>query len=463
MADSKQINRRLNRRHFLGLLTAVGAGALGMAGIDPLMRLANAAGTTVERPHHFIFCYFGGGWDILLGLDPRDPAVFTPEAQSETRIQPGYDQLPMEYAENPLVHTPEGITFGPYIGDLAKYANRIALVRGLSMETLSHEGGRRRFITGRVPVGVNPRGSSIATHMASLMGATQAMPNLGARHEVFNLDQPAYASALQVDSVNDLLRALRPGAVSLSSAEERLIDNVLTSYSSCEVSQKSNFLQSAEVARLNARSLVDRRVDSLFDFLAQTAEMEALRGLYGIGNSSSALTSYEALGAMAVTAITSGLTRCASIAVTGGLDTHGDEWATAQGPRQERGFNLIARMLEDLASREYNGTGSSWLEHTTLVAFSEFSRTSLLNGYGGRDHALTNACLLVGGGIKGGQVIGQSSDVGMSPSPTNLLTGQPDPGGEIIKPEHVMRALFEMIGVTDDVADLRVPALSALL
>ena len=51
----------------------------------------------------------------------------------------------------------------------------------------------------------------------------------------------------------------------------------------------------------------------------------------------------------------------------------------------------------------------------------------------------------------------------MNPTTTNLVTGLPDPGGEILKPEHVMRALLERVGLTDDVADLRVPALSALL
>lgn len=455
----------IHRRSFLSLLAA--SGALGLSGVNPLAQFASAAGTQVEKPHNFIFCYFGGGWDILLGLDPRDPAVFTNEAIPETRIQPGYEELTLENPDQPLVYTPEGIVFGPYIGSLAQHSSKIAVVRGISMETLGHDSGRRRFITGRVPVGVNPRGSSIATHMAKLMGSLQAMPNLAGQHEVFNLDQPAYASPLQVQSVNDLLRALRPGTVQLSSVEDALINNVLSSYSACDVAQKSTFLQSAEVSRLNAKALVDKRVDSLFDFLANTPEMEALRGRYGIAQSSSALSSYEALAAMAVTAITTGLTRCASIAVTGGLDTHGMEWSTSQGQRQQRGFELIARMAEDLASKEYveNGkpTGESWLDRTTIVAYSEFCRTPLLNAGGGRDHHLTNAALLMGGRIKGGQVIGASTDVGMSPGSANLTTGVPDPNGEVIKPEHIMQALFNMIGVTDDVADLRCPPLTALL
>ena len=86
----------------------------------------------------------------------------------------------------------------------------------------------------------------------------------------------------------------------------------------------------------------------------------------------------------------------------------------------------------------------------------------MLNANEGRDHALMNACLLVGGGVRGGRAIGASSDVGMEPTPTNLLTGLPDPGGEIIKPEHILRSLLHEGGVHDDVSDLRVEPLRAL-
>jgi uncharacterized protein (DUF1501 family) len=167
---------------------------------------------------------------------------------------------------------------------------------------------------------------------------------------------------------------------------------------------------------------------------------------------------------MAVVAITSGLSRCVSIELAGGLDSHyGTNWQNEQGPKQQTGFNLMARMAEALATQQYKDTGDSWLDHTTLVAFSEFSRTALLNGYGGRDHALTNASLILGGKIKGGQVIGASSDTGMSPTATNLYTGLSDPGGEVVKPEHILRTLFVMSGIEDDLADLRVEPIHALL
>ena len=66
--------------------------------------------------------------------------------------------------------------------------------------------------------------------------------------------------------------------------------------------------------------------------------------------------------------------------------------------------------------------------------------------------------------MKGNQVVGMSSDVGMAPTPINLSTGMPVAGdSEIIYPEHVIQAMFHDVGITDDPADLRVDPLKAIL
>ena len=160
------------------------------------------------------------------------------------------------------------------------------------------------------------------------------------------------------------------------------------------------------------------------------------------------------------------MSRCVSVRVSNGLDPHFDNWESDQGRNQERGFNVVARMVDDLAGREYKGTGRSWLDHTTIIGFSEFSRTPLLNPNGGRDHSLTNACFLLGGGIRGGQVIGASSNLGMQPTAVNLQTGQSlsIPGeGEVILPEHILQTLFHEVGISESNADLRVSPINALI
>jgi uncharacterized protein (DUF1501 family) len=190
-----------------------------------------------------------------------------------------------------------------------------------------------------------------------------------------------------------------------------------------------------------------------FDFRANTPEMDRVRQHYNFNRN--ATNTPEVRGAMAVQAITQGISRCVSVSICDGLDTHFDDWQTDQGPRQARGFEVVSKMIQELATKQYDAQ-SVWLDHTVIVGFSEFSRTALLNARGGRDHSLTNAAFITGGKIRGGQAIGQSSDVGMQPTRTNLYTGLPDADGEVIRPEHVLQTLFDEVGI-GMAPDLRVP------
>lgn len=455
-------NDDLTRRRFLA--TALGGlGVTAFGGLGAFQKLAMAGGPEYGSTRRFIFCYFPGGWDTLLGLDPRDPAIFTEEAKATTLVQPAYDLLDDDG------HTIDPAWFGdlylgPYIGDLgALHGDKLCVVRGMSMETLTHEVGRRRFLTGKAPAGLTARGSSTATWLASLLGQDELIPNLSLRVESYNVDQPNYASGLTVDSVADLLAALQPGDVRLQDLSERQIDLLLSEAAACKKAQGSTLWQEAEDSRLAALDLVESNLGEAFDFRANTPEMEAIRDQYGIANSTAGLSTPEASMAAAAVAITQNLTRVASVAATTGLDTHFDNWTTDQGPGQERGFNAVARLVEDLSSREFGTTGDSWMDHTTIIGFSEFSRTPLINANLGRDHALTNACFLLGAGVRGNVAVGAASDVGYGPQAIDLDTGALDPDGEVPRPEHILRALMHSAGIEEDVADLRVEPLRAIL
>ena len=73
-------------------------------------------------------------------------------------------------------------------------------------------------------------------------------------------------------------------------------------------------------------------------------------------------------------------------------------------------------MLSDLKA---NGL----LAKTLVVVLSEFGRTPRINEGAGRDHwARCFSCLMAGGGIKGGTIIGASDEDGMEPAerPVNV-------------------------------------------
>ena len=443
------LTRRGLLRGALSLTGGLGAAKL-MPGLSPLAR----ASATHQR--YYIFCYFSGGWDILLGLDPRDPRQFNNGTLRSTLIQPAYELL--ENSSQDIIRAPNGLTFGPHIGELINHADRLAVLRGISMETLTHEVGRRRFLTGKAPSGLQARGSSASVWLASELGEGEAIPNLSLRVESFNQGLPSYASALRAGGVEDLLRVLSPAEVELAPLARRQLERSLEDAERCAEAGESAFLRAAAASRRKVNEMISGDYGSLFDF--NRPNFAALRDHYGFNRVSN---DPEVQVALAAQAITSGLSRCVSVQVANGLDTHFDNWSSEQGARQERGFNAIARLADDLARREYpSGDGSSWLDHTTIIGFSEFSRTPLINDRGGRDHALTNAALLLGGPIRGGQVIGASTDVGMQPSAVNPATGALDPGGEVLRPEHILQTLYSEVGLGER-PDLRVSPLQTLL
>ena len=82
-----------------------------------------------------------------------------------------------------------------------------------------------------------------------------------------------------------------------------------------------------------------------------------------------------------------------------GWDTHsGQGAASGRLANQFRGLNAGLLALKA-------GLADKW-DTTTLVVMTEFGRTMKVNGTGGTDHGTASAAFVAGGGIQGGQIIG---------------------------------------------------------
>jgi hypothetical protein len=153
----------MKRRTFLKSL-GVGAGAFMLHS----MLRPRSARAAVDRS--FVFCYFRGGWDTLLSLDPRDPNVFTEARRNQTLIELGWDQIPANYPKTIQQPAGSNITFGPVMGGIMQHYDKMLVVRGMSMETVAHEVGRKYFITGLPPRGTQAAGSAVPTRLVSQQG-----------------------------------------------------------------------------------------------------------------------------------------------------------------------------------------------------------------------------------------------------------------------------------------------------
>jgi uncharacterized protein (DUF1501 family) len=92
--------------------------------------------------------------------------------------------------------------------------------------------------------------------------------------------------------------------------------------------------------------------------------------------------------------------RCVSISLSD-FDTHGDNF-----PRMRHLLPILdvglSALVDDLEDR-------GMLDEVVIVVWGEFGRTPRINRNGGRDHwPAVSPALLVGGGIRGGQAIGET-------------------------------------------------------
>lgn len=445
----------LDRRTFLELLA--GAGLVSGAGLFP-GRLMATTPTVTDR--YFVFAYFQGGWDMLLGLDPRNPDDFPSRLASETGIDPAYQNLVGLDSADFLVDTAvEGMTFGPYIGDMAAHASRLAVVRGLAGESVAHDVARRHALTGVRPAGSSVRASSVATLLAFLLGQDDPIPNLVCGLESFNLGQPSWASGLTTQTVDDLFQALSPGLTRTSASSRAALEAF---FAEREAATSSAMLEEIYTNRRTARGIVELGIADLFDLDSGSAQMAALREAFGVDSGLTGPGGPRAL--MAAQALTQGVARCVSFAAAESLDTHqGSDWQTVAGPRQQEGWDSVAALATHLAATPFGDGADSWLDHTTIVCLSEFTREPVLNSSGGRDHHIVGTLALLGGGIQGGQIIGATTDLGMLSQPIDLATGAVSTAGEQVTHAHVARTLLQGIGIEDDIGDFRASPVTALL
>lgn len=458
----------LPRRTFLKAATGF-AGASLFGGLS-FKAFADAA-SLAPADHCFVFAYFSGGWDVLLSLDPRDPATFNAERISETRILPGYNLLTDSSFPQTVIR-PEGsnIDFGPAVGRMANHFDVMSIVRGINMNTVGHEVGYRYFLTGKEPNGSAARGSTTATEIVGQLQPRVPVANIAYNIETYNDRYPGYANALRVSSSNDLLLTLAPGPTALDSEIEKELVDMHGRRVSCEADlyDSRGLITQYRESQAQMQTVLDARLDRYFKFEDQSddpADLKAakamLRSTYGLRpeGSQDTRTSAAARAALVATALKRGVAQCVSINITGGLDTHFGTQQT-HANNQRVGWNALADLVTDLKASAHP-SGGSFMDHTTILVFSEFSRTPLINASGGRDHHITNSCMLLGKGIKHNTVFGKSGDVGLSAGLIDFRTGLPSNDGFQILPDHVVATIMKAANI--DYSITRVEPMPGLL
>lgn len=156
-----------------------------------------------------------------------------------------------------------------------------------------------------------------------------------------------------------------------------------------------------DVNRTKALSLVmTRKVSQAFDLSQEPAEVRERYGRHTWGQSHLLARRLVEAGVPFVSTVNG-----QSII----WDTHADNFNRLKNnlvPPMERAY---AALLDDLSER-------GLLESTLVVWMGDFGRTPMINKTAGRDHwPQCYSMVLAGGGIRGGQVIGESDSIGAVP------------------------------------------------
>jgi len=448
------------RRRFLEIAGLLGGGVLLNTTLGSRPALAAPPGGDPDGL--LLAVYFNGGWDQLMLFDPRDhtdPRFSTTDGIAASGIQTAYNLITdsgvravMDATGGRGIQQRGNLVFGPAVPEaFMQHYQDLAVIRGIDMETLTHEVGRRYLITGKFPRGLAAAGSSVGTVVASAHGETRNIPRLAIASEAYNEGHAAYASPIQVNVPSDMLRVLRPEGRALPAASQSLL-NDFQSLPGCEAAtldasgQASLYLASRQKANLITQS----GDFDLFNFSRNPLLPEVQTLFSALNISSSEINGVKGRAALAGQALATGYAQAVSLQLEGGLDDHFASWTSNHAQRLRPALEALGNLITFLKGTEYQGSGASVWSKTTLLVFSEFSRTPRLNASGGRDHHLAASCVVAGPSIRGNLSYGATSDRQQAVEFVDVDTGAPTQDASKarrIRPAEVHHTLLHSMGL----------------
>ncbi|QIF01734.1 DUF1501 domain-containing protein [Roseimicrobium sp. ORNL1] len=396
----------IQRRDFLqvGALAGIGLGlpeylALAGEGAEQATAKAKAA----------IFVRLGGGPSHMDTFDLKPDAPDTHRG---------------EFKE--IATSVPGIRICEHLPKLAQCADKYVILRGVSHNLAAHELGVQYLGTGNRPVPAlrypsygavvakeltSPR--DLPPYVAIPTESGYATGYLGVEHGPFETGpMPQAGKPMRV-------RGLTLGnGVTLADVDRR--QDMLKRYDSAfgDFAKRDKLLTGMDEFSQRAHAMM--RSDKTREAFDLGRESATISGLFGTDSfSQSCLLATRLVGA-GVRFVTVNLD---------GWDTHSDNFRalkTQKLPVLDSGLSGLFLALHE----------KGLLESTAVLVTGEFGRTPTINARAGRDHwPRAMCCLLAGGGIQGGRVIGESDAKGEGPKDTP------------ISPDNVAASFYQTLGI----------------
>ncbi len=394
-----------SRRDFLKI------GALGMSSLllPDLLRARAAAAATGKSTKNtsVIWLWLGGGPTHVETFDPKMSAP----AEYRSTVGAVKTNVP-------------GIEIGAVFPKIAQEADKMAFVRSFAHGNSGHGGGTHWVMTGYdfppADNGEPPVKPGLGSVLSRVRGANNPKSGLPTYVRIGNIygDGPAWLGPAYApfdtsgDSRTDM---------NLQVALDRLADrrSLLKTFDTLDRRiDKSGIARGLDSFEVQAFDLILSRAREVFDLQREDPRM---RDKYGPGLGEQLLMARRLCEA-GVGFVT---------VHYGGWDMHGQiaQSMKALAPQMDQ---AVAALVQDLAARGLD-------KEVLLVITGEFGRTPRVNPGAGRDHwAPLSTLAFAGGGLKMGQVIGESSEKAEVPK------------SRPITPQDMMATIFHVLGVPLD-------------
>ncbi len=374
------------------------------------------------RPPHFastaksvIWLFMEGGPSHLDLFDPK-PAL---EALSGKPLPPSYGRpiTAMGTAGNGLMpskrtfkqHGQSGIWVSDWYSEIAKHADDMAVLRSCWADGLNHVGSVTQMNTGSILAGRPSMGAWVQ------YGLGAANRNLPAFVVLLDEKEPVGGAK---DWSSGWLPATYQGTVFRPDGSPILDLNPPVGVSRQQQRSKADFLMelnrrfagergddSELEARIDAYELAFRMQAAAPEAVDMGTETAATRAMYGIDNPVT-----EKFGTNCLLARRLVERGVRFVQLYCGTGSQWDAHADLEGNHAKMcaiSDRPIAGLLADLKAR-------GMLDSTLVIWGGEFGRTPMSEGAKGRDHNPWGFTIfMAGGGVKGGQVIGSTDEVGL--------------------------------------------------
>lgn len=440
-----------NRRTFLKVLGGTAAMALAHG---PLVR-AFADGQGSDE--FFVFIHASGGWDVTLWSDPRNEVkgIVYPATTAlvETNgLKHWQDQALNDGSGDKTFKlvTPGGssqLVFGPAIGDLLSFADRMCVINGIEMNTVSHPDGTVFSATGRHLAGGRATQPSIDTILANELGVDRTLPLVSVKFPSWYVgkDLDPRALPVRVSSVGTVSKSLTRSLAFDTDAQREAVTTVL-SEEALDLAGQAHIPDALSALHLQFETLKEMlgsKVQSVFN----TSALAMAQKQFNYNLPFQKTNAYNA--AFAIEAMKQNLVRCVSFAL-GGIDTHNTNYENHPLMLQEI-FDIVAGLVQGLDDAPHPTlAGKKLSDHTHILVISDFCRTPQVNVAGGRDHYPNNSAIVISPKFVGGKAYGKTDVEQMLPAVAGTFLD----GDRAVAPPDVLATFLRGMGV-DERAYLR--------